>query len=215
MPTKVKICGLRTAEALDTALEGRADFVGLVFYPPSPRNLSLADAAGLARRARGRAQVVALVVDAADDLIDRILVEVNPDVFQLHGIETPERALAIRARTGRPVMKAVKVAAAPDAESALVYRGAGDLILFDAKTAGSASELLPGGNGIPFDWRALAGVKDRVAFMLSGGLTPDNVADAIRLTGASAVDVSSGVERRPGEKDPALIRRFLAAAKAV
>lgn len=214
MTTKVKICGLTDSEALDAALSGGADYVGLVFYPPSPRNLGFAAAAKLAQLARGRARIVALVVDPADELLESIVSRVDPDIIQLHGSETPERAREIRARTGKPVMKAVKVAVAPDAESALVYQGAGELILFDAKPMPGAAAHLPGGNGIPFDWRALAAVKDRISFMLSGGLTPGNVAEAIRLTGAAAVDVSSGVERRPGEKDPALIAEFLAAAKA-
>jgi phosphoribosylanthranilate isomerase len=185
--------------------------VGLVFFPPSPRSLS-PDAAGLlAARARGRARIVALMVDPDDALIDAVVAAVDPDLLQLHGDESPERAAEVRRRWAKPVMKAVKVETAQDAEAALGYRGIADLILFDARAP--TGSPLPGGNGLPFDWRALAGVQDKVAYMLSGGLTPDNVAEAIRVTGARIVDVSSGVEVRPGEKDPGLIRRFLQAAR--
>jgi phosphoribosylanthranilate isomerase len=211
MTTKVKICGLRTEAALEAALAGGADYVGLVFFPPSPRNVTPAAAKALADKARGRARVVALTVDADDALLDTIAAEVAPDLIQLHGEETPERAAAVRRRSGIPVMKAIKVETAADARRALAYRDAADLVLFDARAP--ADSTRPGGNGAPFDWRALLGVTDEVAFMLSGGLTPDNVAEAIRATGARIVDVSSGVERTPGEKDPELIRRFLAAAK--
>lgn len=211
MMTDVKICGLKTAEGLDAALAGGADYVGLVFFAPSPRNVDVAAARALAERARGRAKVVALLVDPSDDLIDEVVAQVSPDIIQLHGSETPERVTAIRSAAGRPVMKAIKVQTAEDAASALTYDGRADLVLFDAMAPKGA--LLPGGNGVAFDWTLLDGVKDRVAYMLSGGLTPENVAEAIRVTGAAAVDVSSGVERRPGEKDPELIRSFLQAAK--
>jgi phosphoribosylanthranilate isomerase len=209
--TKVKICGLKTEAALEAALAGGADYVGLVFFPPSPRNLSPEAARSLAARARGRAKIVALMVDPDDGLLDAVVREVDPDLLQLHGEETPERVADVRRRWAKPVMKAVKVETAQDAEAALAYRGIADLILFDARAPKDSP--LPGGNGAPFDWGALAGVRGRVAYMLSGGLTPDNVADAIRVTGAGIVDVSSGVEARPGEKDPELIRRFLRAAK--
>jgi phosphoribosylanthranilate isomerase len=210
--TKVKICGLKTGAALEAALAGGADYVGLVFFPPSPRNISPEAAAPLAARARGRARIVALMVDPDDALIDAVVASVDPDLLQLHGEESPERVAEVRSRWAKPVMKAVKVETAEDAEAVLRYRGIADLILFDARPP--RGSLLPGGNGAPFDWRALAGVKDKVAYMLSGGLTPDNVAEAIRVTGAGIVDVSSGVEVRPGEKDPELIRRFLQVAKA-
>ncbi|MBX9588674.1 MAG: phosphoribosylanthranilate isomerase [Hyphomonadaceae bacterium] len=209
--TKVKICGLTTEAALDAALAGGADYVGLVFFPPSPRNVAPATAKVLAARARGRAQVVALLVDPDDALIETVMASADPDILQLHGDETPERVRDIRRRWGRPVMKAILVEAAEDAQAALAYRGAADLILFDARAPRGSTR--PGGNGAPFDWRALLGVKDEVSYVLSGGLTPDNVAEAIHTTGAAIVDVSSGVERRPGEKDPALIQRFLRAAK--
>ncbi len=210
--TKVKICGLTTEAALEAALAWGADYVGLVFFPPSPRNLSPEAARPLAARARGRAKVVALMVDPDDALLDAVVASVDPDILQLHGEESPERVAEVRRRWAKPVMKAIKVETAEDAEAAFRYRGAADLILFDARAPKDATR--PGGNGAPFDWRALAGVKDRVAYMLSGGLTPDNVAEAIRATDAAIVDVSSGVEASPGKKDPDLIRRFLRAAKA-
>jgi phosphoribosylanthranilate isomerase len=210
--TKVKICGLTTEAALEAALAGGADYVGLVFFPPSPRNLSPAAARPLAVRARGRVKVVALMVDPDDALIDAVIASVDPDILQLHGEESPERVAEVRRRWAKPVMKAVKVETAGDADTALRYRGAADLILFDARAPKDATR--PGGNGAPFDWGTLAGVKDEVAYMLSGGLTPDNVAEAIRVTGAALVDVSSGVETSPGKKDAELIRRFLRAAKA-
>lgn len=212
LTTKVKICGLTTEAALDAALAGGADYVGLVFFAPSPRNLSPEAAGPLAAKARGRARIVALMVDPDDALIDAVVRAVDPDLLQLHGEETPERVAEVRRRWAKPVMKAVKVETAQDAAAAMGYCGIADLILFDARAP--QGSLLPGGNGAPFDWRALTGVKDKVAYMLSGGLTPDNVAEAIRVTGARIVDVSSGVETRPGEKDPKLIRRFLRAAKA-
>ncbi len=214
MPAKVKICGLRTKDALDAALSGGADFVGLVFYPQSPRNVTMAEAAALARAARGKAQVVALLVDPDDALLAEIAGRVRPDLLQLHGSETPARVAEIKARCNIAIMKAIKVETAADAEAALAYKDTADLILFDAKAPKELAGALPGGNAITFDWRALDGVKDKVAWMLAGGLTPDNVAEAIRLTGATRVDVSSGVELQPGEKSPELIRRFLRAVKA-
>ena len=213
MATQVKICGLRTEAALEAALAGGADYVGLVFFPPSPRNVTPAVAKSLAARARGRAKIVALMVDPDDALVETVMASADPDILQLHGEETPERVREIHRRWGRPVMKAIKVETAEDAGAASGYSGAADLVLFDARAP--ADSTRPGGNGAPFDWRALAGVDPKVRFVLSGGLTPDNVAEAIRVTGASIVDVSSGVESRPGEKDPDLIRRFLRAAKGV
>lgn len=216
MTRHVKICGLTTADTMAAALDGGADYVGLVFFGPSPRHLSLDAARPLAEMARGRAKIVALTVDAGDDLIGDISEQLAPDIIQLHGSETTERAAEIKSRTGRGVMKAVKVAAADDAETAFAFMtptGPCDLVLFDAKAP--KGSVLPGGNGLTFDWRALEGVRGRLDYMLSGGLDADNVADAIRLTGAAAVDVSSGVERAPGLKDVARIRAFLKAAKAV
>jgi len=213
MPTKVKICGLKTEAALEAALAGGADFVGLVFFPPSPRNVTLAVAKALADRARGRARIVALMVDPDDALIAQVVASAAPDLIQLHGYETPTRVAEVRARWGISVMKAVPVETAEDAHAARQFSPAADLILFDARAP--ADSARPGGNGAPFDWRTLLGVTEGMPFVLSGGLTPDNVAEAIRLTGATTVDVSSGVESSPGEKDPELIRRFLRAAKGV
>lgn len=212
MSVKVKICGLNTQTALQAALDGGADYVGLVFFPPSPRNVTPQVAAALAAKARGRARIVALAVDPDDALLDTIVASVAPDLIQLHGQETPERVAEIRARWGRQVMKAIPVESAEDVHGAAVrYRDVADLLLFDARAPADSSR--PGGNGAPFDWRSLRGIEDKPPFVLSGGLTPDNVAEAIRVTGAAVVDVSSGVESRPGEKDPELIRRFLRAAR--
>jgi phosphoribosylanthranilate isomerase len=213
MTTQVKICGLMNEADLDTAIENGADYVGLVFFDPSPRCLALADARRLADHARGRTRIVALTVDADDALIERIAQEVAPDIFQLHGSETIARIEQIAALTGAETMKVIKVRTAADAETAFEFAAVADHILFDAKAPEGSP--LPGGNGLTFDWRALEGIGDRLAYMLSGGLTADNVADAIRLTGAPAVDVSSGVESAPGKKDPARIRAFLQAAKAL
>lgn len=213
MSVKAKICGIRTSEAMEAALEGGADYVGLVFYKPSPRNVDLATAAELAGIARGRAQVVTLLVDADDGAIGEIVGAVAPDLLQLHGSETPERVAEIRARFGVPVMKVIKVETGADAAAAFDYTAVADKIMFDAKAPKSMRGALPGGNGIAFDWRALDDVRGKIDFMLSGGLNPDNVTEAIRLTGAAEVDVSSGVESAPGAKDVTLIRRFLQAAK--
>jgi phosphoribosylanthranilate isomerase len=211
--TKVKICGLKTEPALEAALAGGADYVGLVFFPASPRCVPLERARTLAASARReRAKVVALLVDAEDALIDRVVAAAEPDILQLHGSESPARAAEIGRRWHRQVMKAIPVAAAGDAEAALGYAEAAQLILFDARAPAGATR--PGGNGRPFAWGLIANVKDKVAYMLSGGLSPDNVAEAIRVTGAGIVDVSSGVERRPGEKDVRLISQFLRVAKA-
>lgn len=213
MPVAVKICGIKTAEAMAAALDGGADYVGLVFFPKSPRHLDLQAAARLAAFARGRARIVALLVDPADGQVDEVVAAVRPDMLQLHGSETPERAAAIGRRCNLPTMKAIKVETAADAAEALRYTSAADIVLFDAKAPKGAP--VPGGNGIAFDWRALESVRGRLGgqWMLSGGLTPENVAEAIRLTEAPAVDVSSGVETAPGEKSLELIRRFLHAAK--
>lgn len=213
MTTEVKICGLRDVAALEAALEGGADYVGFVFFARSPRNIDPPAARALAEKARGRAKIVTLLVDPDDALLADVVGTVDPDIIQLHGSETPARVGEIARRFGRPVMKAVAVDGAADVAAALVYAGAAERILFDAKPLPSEGSTLPGGNGVAFDWQALAGLDGRVDFMLAGGLTADNVAEAVRLTGARAVDVSSGVERRPGEKDPDLIRRFIRAAK--
>ena len=207
--TKVKICGLSTVETLRAALDSGADMVGLVFFAKSPRNVSVEQAAALATQARGRAKIVALVVDADDALLKSIVNAVRPDYLQAHGSETPERVAEITKLFDTPVIKAIKVKEAADVALSKAYNDAAELILFDAK---APENLLPGGNGLSFDWNLLKGKDGQ--FMLSGGLTPDNVAQAIRLTRAPIVDVSSGVEQLPGQKDVALIRKFIEAAKS-
>ncbi|GGH07872.1 N-(5'-phosphoribosyl)anthranilate isomerase [Alsobacter metallidurans] len=211
MSTLVKICGLRTPETVEAAIAAGADMVGLVFFPRSPRNVSIAEAKALRERVGGRALVVALTVDADDALLDAIRDEVRPDIIQLHGHETPERTAATKARTGLPVMKAIGVAEAGDLAQVPAYAAVSDRILFDAKPPRGA--VLPGGNGVAFDWRLLAGLDLAKPFMLSGGLEPGNVAEALRITGAPGVDVSSGVERAPGDKDPERIAAFVKAAR--
>ena len=213
MPLEVKICGLSSLATLDAALDAGADYVGLVFHGPSPRNVSLERAAALAARARGRARVVALVVDAADETLADIVSAVEPDMIQAHGGESPARVKTIAARTRRPVIKAIRVSEAADVARAAAYAGAASLVLFDAKAPETLAASLPGGNGLAFDWHLLEGGKPP-AFMLAGGLTPENVAQAVRITGAPIVDVSSGVESAPGVKDADLIRKFIEAAKA-
>lgn len=211
MAIEVKICGLKTTEAVDAALDGAADYIGLVFFPRSPRHVDVASALKLADRARGQAKIVALFVDPDDKVLDGIVDKVQPDMVQLHGDESAPRVREIRSRLHLPVIKAIKVGTAFDAVRALRYNEAADLILFDAHPPKGVR--VPGGNGHSFDWHALDDVKDRMKFMLSGGLTPENVAKAIAVTDAAAVDVSSGVESAPGVKDVELIRRFLKAAK--
>lgn len=214
MNTKVKICGLRTPEALEAALDAGADYFGLVFYGPSPRNVDHDAAHKLVVAGRSRAKSVALLVNPDDDEVRRILEEVDPDIIQLHGNESPERVAQIKRLANKPIMKAILVETADDVAAAHTYDDAADIILYDAKAPNDATDALPGGNGIPFNWQALKGVKGRESFMLSGGLNPDNVAAAIAATGAPVVDVSSGVERMPGEKDLDLIRKFISAAKS-
>lgn len=212
MPTPaIKICGIRTPQALDAAIGARADYCGFVFFPPSPRNVSSAKAAALGARAAGRIGKVGLFVDADDALIGEAVAAAGLGAIQLHGGETPERAAQVRARFGLPVWKAVAVAAPGDVEKAAAYAGATDLVLFDAKTP---KGTLPGGMGLTFDWSLLGAWRDRAAWGLAGGLTPANVAEAIRLTGTPLVDTSSGVETAPGEKDAGKIAAFCAAVRS-
>jgi phosphoribosylanthranilate isomerase len=210
VPVKVKICGVRTPSIVETAAEAGADYVGFVFYAKSPRHLTVPEARVLAKIAKGRIGTVAVLVDPSDALIDEVAETVRPDLIQLHGGESPERVAAIKARTKLPVMKAIAIATAADVAGADAFAAIADSILFDAK-ADDAAEL-PGGNGVAFDWRALQGFG--APFALSGGLTPETVANAIAMTGAGLVDVSSGVERAPGEKDPDLVKRFIRAVKS-
>ena len=213
MPVEVKICGLSTPETVDAAVEAGADLIGLVFFPKSPRNVSLEQAAALAARARGKAKIVTLVVDASDSELNAIVAKVDPDLIQAHGAEIPERIAEIARLTDKPVIKAIRVRDAGDIVGAQAFSDAASLILYDAKAPETLGSSLPGGNGHAFDWGLLEGGR-RPAFMLAGGLTPENVAEAIRVTGAPVVDVSSGVETAPGVKDIVLIRKFIEAAKA-
>ena len=210
MPVKVKICGVRTPAIIETAAEAGADYVGLVLFPSSPRYVEVEEARVLAAIGKGEVGAVAVLVDPDDALIDEVVERVRPNLLQLHGSETPERVAAIRTRAGLPVMKALAVAGPADVAEAKIYDASADYILFDAKAGPGAA--LPGGNGVAFDWLALEGFA--APFALSGGLTPDTVGEAIRLTGAALVDVSSGVEHAPGDKDAELVRRFIRAAKS-
>ncbi len=212
MTPLIKICGLSTPAALDAALAAGADMVGFVFFPKSPRNIGLAAARALGTQARGRARIVALTVDAHDSLLAGVIEALDPDVLQLHGRESPDRVARVGARFGRLTMKAVGVAAPDDLAVAAAYQDAADLVLIDAKPPSGA--VRPGGNGLPFDWRLARDFAPRRPWLLSGGLTPDNVAEAIHATGARGVDVSSGVEREPGVKDETKIAAFVAAARA-
>jgi len=207
----IKICGLTTAETLEAAIRARADYVGFNFFPPSPRFLSLKEAPAMAARAEGRIARVGLFVDAADETIAETVAAAKLDALQLHGGETPERAAQVKARFGLPVWKALSVASETDVARAHAYAGAADLILFDAKTP---KGTLPGGMGLSFDWSLVANWKGPIAWGLAGGLTPDNVAEAVRQTGAPLVDTSSGVESASGIKDSDRIAAFCAAVRA-
>jgi phosphoribosylanthranilate isomerase len=207
---KVKICGVRTPAVIEAAADEGADYVGLVLFTKSPRYVEIEEARVLAAIAKGKLGTVAVLVDPDDALIDEVAERVRPDILQLHGNETPERVAAIKARASLPAMKAIAISDADDVAKAGVYAGVADYMLFDAKAAPGAT--IPGGNGVAFDWRVLQSIK--APFALSGGLTADSVGEAVRLTGASLVDVSSGVERSPGEKDVNLVRRFIQAAKS-
>jgi phosphoribosylanthranilate isomerase len=214
MSLGAKICGLSTPETVEAAVAGGADFIGFVFFPRSPRAVTAARAADLARPVPRRVQRCGLFVDADDATIEAVLETVPLDLLQLHGAETPERCAAIRERFRRPVMKAFGIASAEDAARAERWVGTVDRLLFDAKPP-RLEGALPGGNGAAFDWRILAGRSWPLPWMLSGGLNAGNLAEAVRTTGAPAVDVSSGVETSPGIKDIALIREFLSVAKGL
>ena len=211
MALTVKICGLRTPQALDVALEAGADMVGFVFFAPSPRHLGLEAARALGTRVKGRAAKVALTVDANDETLADIVAALKPDLLQLHGSESPERVVTVRTRFGLPVMKALPIAERADLSPIRLYGRVADRLIFDARAPKEATR--PGGLGTPFDWTLLAGVDSRIPFMLSGGLDAGNVTEALRITRAPGVDVSSGVERAPGEKDPDKIRAFIRASR--
>lgn len=209
--TRVKICGLRDAAGLDAAVASGASYVGLVFFEKSPRHVTLAQAADLAASVPAGIAKVALVVNADDAALDALLAQVPVDILQLHGSESPQRVTAVKARYGLPVMKAVGVAGPDDLAALDTYAQVADQLLVDAKPPKDAD--LPGGNGLAFDWRLIAGRRWSVPWMLAGGLTPLNVAQAVGLTGARQVDVSSGVESAPGVKDADLIAAFCAAVR--
>jgi len=208
--TAVKICGLRSPSDVHAAHAAGARYVGFVFFPKSPRHLKLTEAAALAALVPAGLCKVALTVDADDAELDALTASVPLDMLQLHGHETPARVAQVKARYGLPVMKALGVAGAADLAQIDLYSGVADQLLIDAKPPKDAD--LPGGNGLAFDWQLLAGRVWRAPWMLAGGLTPENVAAAIRRTGARQVDVSSGVETAPGIKDAALIHALVQAA---
>jgi phosphoribosylanthranilate isomerase len=212
MAVSIKICGLKTLETLDVALESGADLVGFVFFGPSPRNLDLPTARTLGARVNGRANKVALTVNASDDVLSGIIAALKPDMLQLHGTETPDRVVAVRTRFGLPVMKALPISERGDLSPIRLYAHVADRLIFDARAPQDATR--PGGLGKVFDWSLLKGVNVGIPYMLSGGLDANNVAEAIRVTGAPGVDVSSGVESKPGFKDPNKIRAFIRAARA-
>jgi phosphoribosylanthranilate isomerase len=207
MTTLVKICGLSTAESLEVALEAGADLVGFVFFPPSPRHLDGATARALGRQVKGRGRKVALTVDPDDVLLATVIEVLQPDMLQLHGSEPPERVAAVKARFGLPVMKAIHVATSSDLLTVPAYANVADHLLFDARPPRDATR--PGGLGNSFDWNLLQSPDVGVPFLLSGGLDAGNVTAALEITRASGLDVSSGVERAPGEKDPDKIRAFI------
>jgi phosphoribosylanthranilate isomerase len=209
----VKICGLSTRETLDVALQAGADMVGFVFFPASPRHLGLETARDLGRQAKGRAIKVALTVDADDVTLANIVEALQPDILQLHGRETVARLRDIKQTFGLQVMKAIAIETPADLASLPGYAAVADRVLFDARAPRGATR--PGGLGAVFDWHVLENLDLKLPFMVSGGLNAENVAEAARVTRAGGIDVSSGVERAPGLKDPEMIRAFIRAARAV
>src|SRR6266404_313085 len=209
----VKICGLSTRETLDVALQAGADMVGFVFFPASPRHIGLETARDLGRQAKGRAIKVALTVDADDATLANIVEALQPDILQLHGRETVARLRDIKQTFGLQVMKAIAVKTPADLVSLPGYAAVADRVLFDARAPKEATR--PGGLGAVFDWHILESLDIKLPFMVSGGLNAENIAQAVRVTRAGGVDVSSGVERAPGVKDPEMIRAFIRAARAV
>jgi phosphoribosylanthranilate isomerase len=212
MALTVKICGLKTPEALEVALESGADLTGFVFFPPSPRNLGLEAAKRLGAQVKGRAGKAALTVDANDEMLLGIVEALKPDLLQLHGKETPERVATVRSRFGVPVMKVLPIAERSDLSPIREFANVADRLMFDARPPQDATR--PGGLGRTFDWMLLTGIDPKINFMLGGGLDASNVAQALAITNAPGVDVSSGVERAPGEKDLDKIREFIRVARA-
>jgi phosphoribosylanthranilate isomerase len=211
MALSIKICGLRTPQALDVVLDSGVDLVGFVFFAPSPRHLGFEAARTLGQRVQGRAGKVALTVDANDDTLLDIIAALRPDMLQLHGSESPERVVAVRTRFGLPVIKVLPVAERKDLSPVRHYAQVVDRLIFDARAPRDATR--PGGLGKAFDWTLLKDINVGIPFMLSGGLDAGNIAEALRITRAPGVDVSSGVECAPGEKDPEKIRAFIRAAR--
>jgi len=209
--TQAKICGLSTPETVDAALAGGAAFLGFMFFDASPRNVGPEAAARLARPARNKAGIVAVMVDPDDETLDRIVGHLRPDLIQLHGKEDPARVAAVARRTGAKTIKVLPVSESADLDSARAYETVADHLMFDAKPPKDAAR--PGGLGEPFDWSLLIGRRFQRPWFLAGGLDPWNVTEAARLSGAPLVDVSSGVERGAGLKDPALISAFLDAVR--
>ncbi len=211
MGTAVKICGLATLEGVEAALRAGADFGGLVFHAKSPRHLSFEQGRSLAAHLRGRVRIVAVFADGGDAEMAGALAVTKPDLIQLHGQETPTRVGHLRARFNLPIIKAISVADEADVLAAHVYEAAADYLLFDAKAPAAATRA--GGHGAAFDWKLLSGAKFKLPWLLAGGLTPENVARAIAVSGARMVDVSSGVEDAPGRKNPDKIKAFVKAAR--
>ncbi|PBB30370.1 phosphoribosylanthranilate isomerase [Mesorhizobium sp. M1A.F.Ca.IN.020.06.1.1] len=212
MTLDIKICGLKTDAAMAAALAGGASHVGFIFFAKSPRFVHSAEAGRLRQAAIGKAKAVAVTVDADDDFLDDIVARMQPDMLQLHGSETSQRVAELKARHGLPVMKVLSVSEAADLERIKPYVGVADRVMFDAKPPQGSQ--LPGGNGVAFDWRILAGLDAGLDYMLSGGLNAANVGDALRLANPPGIDISSGVESAPGVKDPALIEQFFRAVRA-
>jgi phosphoribosylanthranilate isomerase len=215
MSVAAKICGLKTPEAVAAAVDGGASLVGFVFYGRSPRCVDPARVKQLAAHVPPTVQKVGLLVDESDERIAEILAGCDLDLLQLHGHETPERVAAIRARFGRKVIKAIPVSEAADLDRAAAYEDVADYLMFDAKPPKSMTDALPGGNALSFDWNLLSNRRFRLPWLLAGGLTADNLIEAARISGAQMVDVSSGVEDRPGEKNVSKIKAFLDAVKRI
>lgn len=212
MPLDIKICGLKTPDALDAALAGGASHIGFIFFAKSPRYIPPADAGLLRQAAYGKAKAVAVTVDADDATLDGIVAGMQPDMLQLQGKETPARVAEVKARYRLPVMKALAVSRIEDLTQIDPYRGIADRFLFDAKTPVGSD--LPGGNGVSFDWTILAGLDPAIDYFLAGGLNAGNIAEALRRAAPSGIDTSSGVESAPGVKDVGLIQQFFAAVEA-
>lgn len=212
MRLDIKICGLKTPDAVDHAVALGATHVGFIFFGKSPRHIEPADAGQLADRVRGRAKIVSVSVDADNDELDEIMAMIRPDILQLHGRETPDRVLTVKAVTGLPVWKALSISEADDLERIDDYDGIANRFLFDAKRPKNSE--LPGGNGVSFDWTLLKGLSERVDYMLSGGLDKDNVGEALRIAKPTGIDLSSGVESSPGVKSLDMMDEFFAAVRA-